>query len=178
MTLQKREINRLFRLLNTELERTNEIAELYLVGGAVMCLVYDARASTKDVDGLFRPPAAVRAAARRVALIADVEEDWLNDAVKGYLSDHGEFHPYLDLPHLRVLVASPEYLLAMKCLAMRLGPGFFDEADIRFLLRVLDINTYAAAVDVISRFYPFDRFPQKTLYALEEFLSTGKAGIR
>jgi hypothetical protein len=168
--LKKRQIERLFNLLNDELARIDEIGEIYLVGGAVMCLVYDARASTKDVDAIFKPSASVRAAARRVALAARVADDWLNDAAKGYLSDRGDFRAYLDLSNLRVLVAAPEYLLAMKCLAMRLGAEFFDEADIRFLLRLLDITTYAAAIDVISRYYPFERFPQKTLYALEEIL--------
>ena len=46
---------------------------------------------------------------------------WLNDAVKSYLSPRGEYDPYLELEHLRVFVAQPAYLLAMKCVAMRLG---------------------------------------------------------
>ncbi len=33
---------------------------------------------------------------------------------------HGDFDPYLELPHLRVFVARPEHLLAMKCASMRL----------------------------------------------------------
>ncbi len=66
------------------------------------------------------------------------------------------------------MTASPAYLLAMKCLAMRLGVEFHDENDIRFLLRYLDITNYKTAVDFISRYYPLERFPQKALYALEE----------
>jgi hypothetical protein len=69
-------------------------------------------------------------------------------------------------------VAQPEYLLAMKCLALRIGPEFHDEDDIRYLLRHLDITSYEQAVATITRFYPLERFPQKTLYALEELLST------
>ena len=169
--LAKREIERLFKLLDDELAKTSQTGEVYLVGGAVMCLVYDARASTKDVDALFKPAAAMRAAARRVALQAHVAEDWLNDAVKGYLSERGDFRLYIDHPNLRVMVASPEYLLAMKCLAMRLGAEFHDEADIRFLLRLLDITRYDDAVAVIARYYPLNQFPQKTLYALEELIA-------
>ncbi len=41
--------------------------------------------------------------------------------MKSYLSPRGEYDPYLELEHLRVFVAQPAYLLAMKCVAMRLG---------------------------------------------------------
>jgi hypothetical protein len=135
-----------------------------------MCLAYAARASTQDVDALFRPPAEIRKAAARVATRARVPADWLNDAVKGYLSPHGEFAEFLALDHLRVMVAQPDYLLAMKCLSMRIGAESHDEADVRYLLRHLDIRSPDQALAMISKFYPLDRFAQKTLYALEELL--------
>ena len=113
---------------------------------------------------------SILSAAKRVAVNADCPEDWLNDAVKGYLSDKGDFQPYLELSNLRVLTATPEYLLAMKCLAMRLGEEFHDEQDVRFLIRYLNLTSYDAALKIISRYYPLERFPQKTLYALEEIL--------
>jgi hypothetical protein len=72
--------------------------------------------------------------------------------------------------HLRVMVASPEYLLAMKCLAMRIGAEFHDEDDIRYLLRHLGVTSFAAAKEIITRYYPLERFPQKTMYALMEIL--------
>ena len=68
------------------------------------------------------------------------------------------------------MVARPEYLLAMKCLAMRIGAEFHDEEDVRFLLRLLDIRTHDQALRVITKYYPLAQFPQKTLYALEELL--------
>jgi hypothetical protein len=140
------------------------------VGGAVMCLAYSARPSTQDVDALFRPAREVREAAARVAVHAGIQPDWLNDGVRGFLSERGEFTPFLELDHLRVMVAQPEYLLAMKCLSLRIGAEFHDEDDVRYLLRHLGINSYEQAVAVITRFYPLERFPQKTLYALGELL--------
>ena len=170
MQYSKRDIELLFNRLNEELARRSITGEVYVVGGAVMCLVFDARASTRDIDAFFRPAGEVREAAQAVAIAAGIPGDWLNDAVKAYLSDHEDFQPYLELTNLHVLTASPEYLLAMKCLAMRLGEGFHDEDDVRFLLRLLNLTDYQKALEVVTRYYPRERFPQKTLYALEELL--------
>lgn len=147
------------------------IAELYLVGGAVMCLALDARDSTRDVDGLFRPASLVREAAERVAARAGVQPDWLNDAVKAFLSPRGSFDLFLELSHLRVYVAQPAYLLAMKCAAMRLGAEFHDLADVRYLLRYLNIDSVDDALMVITRYFGEDQLPVKTRLALEELLA-------
>jgi hypothetical protein len=164
------DLRRLFDLLNDDLRQSGTKAELFLVGGAVMCLAYAARPSTLDVDALFRPVTQVREAAARVAIRARVNAEWLNDAVKGYVSAQGDFAPFLELDHLSVMVAKAEYLLAMKCLAMRIGAEFHDEEDVRYLLRHLSIRAYEQALDVITRYYPLERFPQTTMYALAELL--------
>ena len=118
----------------------------------------------------FRPAREVREAALRVSTRTGMPTDWLNDAVKGYLSERGDYRPWLELSHLRVMVALPEYLLAMKCLAFRIGAEFHDEDDIRYLLRHLGIAGFDRAKEIITRYYPLERFPQKTLYALDELL--------
>lgn len=135
-----------------------------------MCLVHKARPATLDVDGMFRPARAVREAAARVAIAEDLPANWLNDAVKRYFSSQGTFAAYLKLEHLTVNVAEPAYLLAMKCLAARIGEEFHDVDDIRYLLRDLNVASAADARAIIARYYPLDRFPQKTLYLLEELL--------
>jgi len=174
MALGQHDLRRLFGLLNEELAARETEGELFVVGGAVMCLAYAARPSTEDVDAFFRPAGEVRTAAARVAARTGLPPDWLNDAVKGFLSERADFRPWLELSNLRILVAQPEYLLAMKCLALRLGAEFHDEDDIRYLLRHLGVTTYARAVEIITRYYPLERFPQKTLYALNELLPAGR----
>lgn len=168
--LTQGDLRKLFELLNDELRVLNTQAELFVVGGAVMCLAYNARPSTKDVDALFRPTKEVRKAARRAALRADVEPEWLNDAVKGYLSSQGDFAPFLELDYLKVMLAQAPYMLAMKCLAMRIGEEFHDEEDVRYLLRHLDIRSYDKALAVITKYFPLEGIPQKTLYALGDLL--------
>ncbi len=168
--LTQGDLKKLFELLNDELGNSGTQAELFIVGGAVMCLAYNARPSTQDVDALFRPTTEVRKAAVRAALRANVDPEWLNDAVKGYLSSEGDFAPFLELDHLKIMLAQAPYMLAMKCLAMRIGEEFHDEEDVRYLLRHLDIRSYDKALAVITKYFPLELIPQKTLYALGDML--------
>jgi hypothetical protein len=119
---------------------------------------------------------AVREAALRVAAKEGVPDNWLNDAVKGYLSDRGSFTRFLERRHLTVLCADARYTLAMKCLAMRTGEGYWDEDDVRYLLRYLGIERYEDALEIIGRYYPLDQFPAVTLPALRELLPDGGSG--
>ena len=168
--LTRSDIDRLLRRLAQELAHVGAQAELYLVGGAVMCLVLEARESTQDVDALFRPTRVVREAAARVAATSGVLETWLNDSVKVFLSPNGDFVPFLELDHLRVFTADPRYLLAMKCAAMRLGEEFHDLDDVRYLLRYLNVASVDEAVEIVTRYFDEDQIPAKTRYVLGELL--------
>ena len=164
------DIERLFTLLNSELVATDTQGEVYLVGGAVMCLALHARAATRDVDGVFKPTREVREAAARVAAKAGVPDTWLNDSVKGLLGKNGEYDRYLELSHLKVYVAQREYLLAMKCVALRLGAEFQDEDDVRYLLRSLNITSAKEALAIVAKYFDESQVPVKTRLALEELL--------
>jgi hypothetical protein len=165
------DISRLLHLLGEELEQAGVEGELYLVGGAVMCLAFDARPATRDVDALFRPTREIREAAARVADRAGVPRGWLNDAVKGFLDERGDFDPFLELPNLRVCMARPEYLLALKCASMRLAEEFRDVDDVRYLLRYLNVTSVDDAFEIVNRYVDEGRLIAKTRLALEELLS-------
>jgi hypothetical protein len=122
------------------------------------------------VDAFFRPTRVIREAAARVARKEGVPETWLNDAVKAFLSPRGEYERYLELPHLRVFTARPEYLLAMKCVSMRLGEEFRDLDDVRYLLRYLNVFTVDAALEIVARYFDEKALLPKTRLALEELL--------
>jgi predicted nucleotidyltransferase len=169
--LTKADIHRLLELLNAELAAQNTIGELYIVGGAVMCIALDARDATIDVDAFFKPTRLVREAAARVAAASGISDKWLNDAVKGFLGTRGEFNDYLELGHLHIFVAQPAYLLAMKCAAMRIGEEFHDVDDIRYLLRYMNITTVAEAMQIVTTYFDESQLQPKTRLALEELLS-------
>ncbi len=140
--------------------------EIAVYGGSALMMLYDWRAATKDVDGVFEQD---RLIVRR--LIVTVAEqhgwplDWLNDSVKGFLSARdqedgmkllsGEF-PSADEPGLRIFVPRPEYLFAMKCRAMRLGAvdENADVDDIRRLATELGLQNAGDAITLVGSFYP------------------------
>jgi hypothetical protein len=175
--LTRADIHRLFELLDEELASQDVEGELYLVGGAVMCVALDAREATRDVDALFKPTRLIREAAARVAARAGVPDTWLNDAVKGYLSPRGEFDRFLELPHLKVFVAQPRYLLAMKCASMRLGEEFQDLDDVRYLLRFLNVSTAEEALSIVTRYFDEVHLLPKTRLVLEELLAGPSEGL-
>ena len=73
-------IRTLFKALNDELRNREVIGEVGICGDAVMCLVFNARKSTKDVDRIFEPTKDIRDAAGKVARKLGAPKDWLNDA--------------------------------------------------------------------------------------------------
>jgi len=95
--LDSKTILKLFDALNDELRDLGVCGEIGICGGAVMCLVFNARESTKDVDAVFRPTREIRRASKAVAAKLAVPEDWLNDAAKGFFLSQSPARPVLDL---------------------------------------------------------------------------------
>lgn len=146
-------------------------AQLYLVGGAVMCLALETRTSTRDVDGWFTEPQIVRRAAARVAREMGLDEDWLNDAAKGFAPQDGGFEAWRSFPNLDVLVADERTLLAMKCAAARTAE---DAGDIRILSERLGLTRSNDVLDLVLAYYPADHLPVRTRLLLEEMLDVAQ----
>lgn len=79
------DIQRYFKLLAKELDAHNVIGEIVIAGGAVMLLVIHNRQTTKDIDAYFASNSQeIREAAKVVAELENLPDDWLNDGSKGF----------------------------------------------------------------------------------------------
>lgn len=165
--LDREQILAAMERLNGRLAEQGTQAQVYVVGGAVMCLVHEARTSTKDVDAWFTEAAAVRAAAKFVALELGLPEDWLNDGAKAFIPGSAGFDRWRSYSHLDISVADDRTLLAMKCAAARTAE---DAADIRFLVEKLRLKSSAEVLSVVLAYYPAERLPVRTRLLLEEML--------
>jgi hypothetical protein len=165
--MDRKEIIDALTSLAAELDSRGVVAEMYVVGGAAIALAFDERRATRDIEAVFEPKNVVYEAAAVVADQLGLPGGWLNDAVKGFLeSEDPAAAPVLDLPGLRVLVASPETLLALKVLAHRVGE---DEGDMRLLASQLGLQsadqvlalterTYGDHLDAAARFFVEELF--------------------
>ncbi len=176
-SLSRRTIIQALCDLEAECVRRGIAGELCVYGGDQMVLVFDARESTRDVDAVLRPRSEILEAARVVAVRSHLPLDWLNDGVKGFLFHNEELldHPIPELEglaNLRILAPSPEYLLAMKCLAARSEETSQDRDDVHFLIQSLKLTTEAQVFDIVGRFYPLDRLHVKSRYFVQEVLNT------
>jgi len=172
--LSKERILSALDALNAHLEQKGVIGELCVFGGATMILAFDARLSTRDVDAVFVPKSEVSEAAALVAGQLDLPVSWLNDGVKGFVSDAGELteEGMPQWPNLRIFRPSTRYLLAMKCMASRVA-GYDtggDGQDILRLCKELGFSTSDQVLDVVSNYYPVHLIPAKTAFFIEEVI--------
>jgi hypothetical protein len=163
-----------------EAGRTIEIA---VYGGSALLLTLNRQINTADVDAVFeRDKNFVKKLAADLAEERGWDENWLNDGVKGWLSARDadpevkalfKTYPSEERQGLRVFVAKPEYLFAMKCLAMRIGgiEASSDVEDIKLLAREIGVTNSADALALVQKFYPRNMLQPKTRLGLEEIFS-------
>jgi hypothetical protein len=164
--------------------------EIAIYGGSALILTYDWHVATRAVDAVFESDRqTVRRIAAEIAEETGWDPDWLNDGVKGFLSAADadpaakrlfETYPSEDQPGIRVTVANPRYLFAMKCRAMRIGgvEASSDVDDIRALAREIGISSAQDALDLVGQFYPSNLLEPKVRFGLEEILGDGPHQIR
>ena len=167
--MNKDQIKKYLHELNEALRLVDVKGEICLYGGAVMCLVYDARPATRDVDAVFKPTQIIRQAIKRIAEANDLREDWLNDAVKGYVVPHPQ-KILFDLSNLKIFIPEPDYLLAMKVLAARVEAT--DKTDVQFLIKLLGIKAPEEVFSILEKYYSREQIRPATQFFVEEIFES------
>lgn len=169
--LSKKQILQYLEELSVAMARKNLKGEILLFGGAAMVLAFNARPSTKDVDAVFLPKKEIYAISKEIANKHHLSEEWLNDSVKGFItSDSFQQNLFVRYSNLSVYIPEPQYLLAMKCMSMRIGVESSDIDDIKTLLEHLKIKKAEDVFKLIEKYYPQNKIPQKTFYAIDDIL--------
>lgn len=163
-------IKKLFRALNHELAQIDVKGEIGLCGGAVMCLVFQARKATKDIDAVFEPTREIRMASLKVAKQFGLPKDWLNDAAKIYFHTDPPREPVLEFSNLRIWSPRADYMLAMKCISARFDTH--DKEDVQFLIKYLEIKNPEGVFKIISKYYPDNQIPAKTKFFIMELMGS------
>ncbi|HBC86465.1 MAG TPA: hypothetical protein DCZ94_05880 [Lentisphaeria bacterium] len=170
--MNREEIEKYLLLLNEKLKARNITGEIGIVGGAVMCLLFKARVSTKDIDGIFSPTKEIREAIKEISEDNGLPEDWLNDGVKGFIQRDPPKELFREYSNLKVWVPTAEYMLAMKCVSARSESQ--DKEDIEFLLRHLGITDKETVFGIISKYYYGNTIQAKSQFIVEELLDKVK----
>ncbi len=150
-TLSREQLVALLREVGLILQEQSLEASIYVVGGAAMAMVFDSRRVTKDVDAAIRSHheefhKAVTIVAERNALAPD----WVNSSAGAFMPNHlDDAADEMNLPGLRIAIASPEHLIAMKLRAMRRR----DLDDLETLFRSCGIETPEQAADIHDRLF-------------------------
>ena len=155
-----------FTALNEELRKEGQKGEIGIVGGAVMCLVYNARKATRDVDAIFEPSQVIRRAAAKIAMERGLPADWLNDGAKGFLTAGFQKNTIVTLSNLVIWAPEPRYMLAMKCISARWDTS--DRDYVIFLTRYLNLQDAHSVFSIIQYYYPKAQIPATTQFFIEE----------
>jgi len=139
------------RVIGEALAKVELKVEFYLLGGAVLFQAFRARPATAHASALFAPAGLVDETARSVGEREGWAADWLTSAVKETLGG-GRPDRYLDGAGLAAFVPLAEYVLALKVGSLRPDGGARALDDVRYLLRVVNLTSVAAALEITSRY--------------------------
>lgn len=150
--------------------------ELTIFGGSALMLAYGVRDATKDIDAIMKPKEIGERLAEEVAFELNLPEDWLNSSVEQFVSPTVQARQrLLDIEEktgLIIHVPTAKYLLAMKALACRRPIGRYegDFADLRFLIRKMNIHGVAEIQEAIDTFYPDDPISEANALVLKRLI--------
>lgn len=177
-------IRSLFQQMGEAMARSREWAEIAVFGGAAMVLHFGDRPATRDVDYL-----PGEGTSNRLTVLADeigsrngLPAGWFNDAVRFFVEHVRDDHPFEIYPPyatdggLRVMLASPRYLLAMKIRAMRSSLEAHDISDVWDLLGHCGIDDADECEALVDKFFPGIALPTRNRAVLRDLVEARASG--
>ena len=163
--LTDRDITELLSQLNDKLRQNDKTASILLSGGATMALMFNRNRLTQDIDAVLLngDKSGFRKIVAEVGLENELKEDWLNEAVKGYIDFNWkkQFVP-TGFSNLTVYHVPADKLLAMKLTAGRAYSK--DKEDAINLMKYLDINSIDEVTEILENSIPNNLLTAKTRY--------------
>lgn len=123
--MDKLELDKALTRLGQLLRERRVVGEIAVFGGAAIVLGFEFRTATQDVVAMItQGRGQVVKAQEEVGTELGLPPNWLNEQGTSYLSKHNDIRLFKTYPSegqygLRVLTATPHYLLAMKLLSFR-----------------------------------------------------------
>jgi hypothetical protein len=177
MTLDRDDILAGLGELAGELNAAGLELTIHVVGGAAIALEYNPdRQATSNIDAWVNARPAVRErvvrVVKQIAIRRRWPDDWLNEKAvmiipEGVGSGPQDWRPTLEVGKVRVFVAQPKMVLAMK---LRAGRGRRDLPDLEPLLAASGLLTIEDDQETFDNYYPHDDMKPLSRHWLEEIL--------
>lgn len=167
VSLNEDRINHLFWDLNRELRKRlrkqvpkDFKIDLYVVGGACVVVTLHSRESTMDIDALWQKSGVIQDAINAVGDSNGLGHTWCNDNFRMTTSYTDKIilysRLYKEFDRLRVYMAKPELLLAMKLISFRVTkPQDIEDAKelVQYLRNKGTDVTPAYLYGLVTKFY-------------------------
>ena len=164
--LSKKDIVKYLKLINEELVKAEETAEIVLLGGCAMVLMYDARKSTKDIDAIFNNKSKMRECVKMIAKNNNLNDDWLNDAAKSFITPKMKTVEVTKFSNLKIKVFDLESLLVLKLISARALTNDFSDSLI--LLENSSIKNIEELYELVEKYAPEDLLTPRVDYFIQE----------
>ena len=177
MTLDRDDIVAGLGELAGELDAAGLELTIHVVGGAAIAMEYNTdRQATSGIDAWVNARPAVRQqvvdVVTQIAIRRRWPDDWLNEKAVMFIPEGVGVGPQdwrlaLEVGKVRVFVAQPMMLLAMK---LRAGRGRRDLPDLEPLLAASGLHTIEDVQETFDAYYPHDDMKPLSRHWLEENL--------
>ncbi len=164
MELTSEQLYNLLYLLNERLCQKGVRVRMNMYGGAVMCMEYAARESTKDIDAIFDDTRSVYMEVYKIASELGVDPEWLNDAIhiiKDKLKTQ-TLQRKNEFSNIELFVPTAEQMFAMKAYAARPFP-YKDQYDLTFLFNYIPVRSKKQAMKIVHKYFDKSIIQPKTV---------------